>query len=191
MIPTKFLSSMIIDICVKSIIIVRPINKYTRMKESFLPKEFKVPEKLETDRFRLRMLTINDVVKDYDAVITSVDHLKGVFGPDSSWPENLTLEQDLIDLGWHQKEFQRCSSFAYTVVTPDESRCLGCVYIDPPSRPGYDAEVYLWVRQSDLAKGLDTLLYNTVKEWVREEWPFNNVAYPGRDIDWNTWINLG
>jgi hypothetical protein len=136
------------------------------------------------------MLTINDVVKDYDAVITSADHLHGVFGPDSSWPENLTLEQDLIDLGWHQKEFQKRSSFAYTVMAPDESRCLGCVYIDPPFKSGYDAEVYLWVRQSELEKGLDTVLYNAVKEWVNKEWPFKNVAYPGREIDWDKWINL-
>ena len=68
------------------------------------------------------MLTVNDVVKDYDAVMTSVDHLRGVFGPHSTWPRpDLTLEQDLIDLGWHQKEFQRRRSFSYTVVAPDES----------------------------------------------------------------------
>ena len=37
----------------------------------FVPSDFKVPEKLETEKFRLRMLTVNDVVKDYDAVMTS------------------------------------------------------------------------------------------------------------------------
>lgn len=73
---------------------------------------FQVPQKLETDKFRLRMLTVNDVVKDYDAVMTSIDHLQGIFGPRSSWPSSdLTFEQDLIDLGWHQKEFQRKTSF--------------------------------------------------------------------------------
>jgi len=38
----------------------------------FVPKEFKIPEKLEMQEFLLRMLTVNDVVKDYDAVMTSV-----------------------------------------------------------------------------------------------------------------------
>ena len=57
----------------------------------FVPKEFKVPEKLETKEFRLRMLTVNDVVKDYDAVMTSVEHLKTVW-PGGSWPEGLTFE---------------------------------------------------------------------------------------------------
>jgi hypothetical protein len=70
------------------------------MKEPFVPDIFKVPEKLETDKFRLCMLTVNDVVKDYDAVMTSVDHLQGTFGKQSTWPsKDLTLEQDLIDLG--------------------------------------------------------------------------------------------
>src|SRR5688500_19042573 len=82
-----------------------------------VPKEFKVPEKLETQEFRLRMLTVNDVVKDFDAVMTSIEHLKTIW-PGGSWPEGLTLEQNLIDLGWHQKEFQRRTAFAYTVVTP-------------------------------------------------------------------------
>jgi len=50
----------------------------------FIPKDFKIPEKLETERFRLRMLTVNDVVKDYDEGITSVEHLRGVFEPRST-----------------------------------------------------------------------------------------------------------
>ena len=37
----------------------------------FLPREFVVPTFLETERFRIRPITINDVVKDYDAVMSS------------------------------------------------------------------------------------------------------------------------
>jgi hypothetical protein len=152
----------------------------------FVPPEFEVPVRLETKEFRLRMLTVNDVVKDYDAVMTSVEHLRTIW-PGGSWPENLTFEQDLIDLGWHQKEFQSRRSFAYTVVTPSESMVTGCVYINPTRRRGYDAEIYLWARQSELAGGLESRLYAAVREWVAREWPFKRVAFPGRDIDWETW----
>ena len=152
----------------------------------FVPADFEVPETLETREFRLRMLTVNDVVKDYDAVMTSVNHLKTVW-PGGDWPEGLTFEQDLIDLGWHQKEFQRRRSFAYTVVTPSESKVTGCIYINPTSKRGYDAVVYLWARQSELASGLETRLYAAVKEWVAKEWPSTQVAFPGRDVDWDTW----
>lgn len=153
--------------------------------------DFKVPEVYETDEFRLRMLTVNDVVKDYDAVMTSIDHLKGIFGSLSKWPSpDLTFEQDLIDLGWHQKEFQTRSSFAYTVMNLDESMCLGCVYIFPPTKEGFDAEVYMWVRKSAYDKGLDPKLYKLVRNWINKKWLFKKVAYPGRDIDWKNWKSL-
>jgi hypothetical protein len=162
-----------------------------QQSDPFIPADFNVPKLLETDHFRIRMLTVNDVVKDYDAVMSSTGHLRGVFGPNSAWPEEeLSLEQDLIDLGWHQKEFQRRTSFAYTVMNPDESQCLGCVYIDPTTKTGYDAEVYLWVRKSAFDRGLDPVLFRTVKDWVSVEWPFGNVAYPGRDITWEEWERL-
>jgi hypothetical protein len=79
-----------------------------------VPKEFEIPAVLETDGFRLRMLTVDDAVKDYDAVMTSLDHLRGIFGPDSAWPPaDLTLEQDRVDLAKHQKKFLERRSFAY------------------------------------------------------------------------------
>jgi hypothetical protein len=155
----------------------------------FVPRDFEVPATLETAEFRLRMLTIRDVANDFDAVITSVDHLKTIW-PGGTWPEGLTLEQNLIDLGWHQKEFQTRRSFAYTVVSLSEQRVVGCVYILPSRKMGYDAEVYLWARQSELASGLEDRLYETVQKWVTEEWPFEKAAFPGRSIDWDHWSKI-
>lgn len=151
----------------------------------FIPKEFQVPEKLETSEFRLRMLTVNDVVKDYDAVMTSAEHCQTIWG--GRWPDGLTLEQNLIDLGWHQKEFQTRRSFAYTVVRLDETQVLGCVYILPSRKQGCEAEVFLWARRSELAGGLEGRLYAAVKDWVDGTWPFAAVGYPGRSVPWETW----
>ena len=151
----------------------------------FVPTEFAVPPTLETSEFRLRMLTVGDVVKDYDAVMTSVEHCKTICG--GKWPEGLTLEQNLIDLGWHQKEFQTRRSFAYTVVHPNESRVLGCAYILPTRKQGYDAEVYLWARQSELAGGLEERLHVAIRAWIEAVWPFKTVAFPGRGIAWEAW----
>jgi hypothetical protein len=152
----------------------------------FVPATFQVPATLETPEFRLRMLTVNDVVKDYDAVVTSTAHLRGIFGG-GTWPEGLTLEQNLIDLGWHQKEFQRRTSFAYTVVDPLETRVVGCVYVNPTTRQGFDASVLLWARQSELAGGLEDRLYAAVQAWIAGAWPFRAVAYPGRSVAWDAW----
>ena len=176
-------------IYVATLSVLTPTLARAQSDYPFVAAEFEIPEKLETQEFRLRMLTVNDVVKDYDAVMTSVDHLTKVW-PGSGWPGDLTLEQNLIDLGWHQSEFQRRRSFAYTVVNLPESEVLGCVYIDPTRKRGYDAEVYLWVRKSELGNGLDSRLLVAVQGWLEKEWPFNKAAFPGRDIDWKTWESI-
>ena len=156
---------------------------------SFIPSEFIVPEKLETEEFRLRMLSIDDVDKDFEAVTSSTDHLSKVW-PETEWPKGLTLRQNLIDLGWHEKEFQNRTSFAFTMVTLDESKVLGCVYFFPSRKAGYDAEIFMWVRASELAKGLDQRLFNVVQSWTASEWPFKNPAYPGRSVSWESWNRL-
>ncbi len=78
--------------------------------------DFAVPTGLETKRLRLRALIISDSVKDFDAVVTSEERLRRLHNPGGSWPKGLTLEQNQIELGWHQTEFQMRTSFAYTVV---------------------------------------------------------------------------
>jgi len=175
------------------LILILPLGlNHTVMAQNkpFMPAEFKVPDTLQNEHFRLRMLLVNDVVKDYDAVMSSIEHLQEMF-PNSSWPtKDLTLEQDLIDLGWHQKEFQLRSSFTYTVVRLDESEVLGCIYIFPTDIGDYNAKITMWVRSSVLEEGLDSILFNTVKQWINEEWPFKKVAYPGREINWDDWDSM-
>ncbi len=160
------------------------------MKNSLVPDWFQIPESFNSEKFRLRMLRVTDVVKDFVAVMSSIDHLQRTkpFGPNHIWPtEDLSLEQNLIDLGWHQKEFQRRSSFAFTVVNLTENNCLGCVYIFPSTNVHFDAEVLLWVRESEY-KNLDEFLCIQVKKWIQEKWPFQNPGYPGRDVSWEEWL---
>lgn len=173
------------------IIVIVLLSLSALSDEGFIPSDFEVPELLETEQFRIRMLTVNDVVKDYDAVMSSLEHLQDMFLDNWGWPtSDLTLEQDLIDLGWHQKEFQNRTSFAYTVVAPDESRVVGCIYIFPFENDGYDAEITMWVRADTLRSGLDQIHFQTVKLWVNDDWPFEKVAYPGRDMSWKQYNEL-
>ncbi|MEP7084990.1 MAG: GNAT family N-acetyltransferase [Betaproteobacteria bacterium] len=146
----------------------------------FLPKDFTVPAVVETERFRLRSITIHDVFKDFDAVMSSRDHLWQRFGEAWGWPAaDLSIEQNIIDLGWHQKEFKLRSSFDYAVMSLDEARLLGCVYIDPPSDLDVDAEIWLWARQSELTSGLETELEQFVLNWLGSTWPFKAVRWHG------------
>ena len=182
-IKTMFFSGVA---CAIASLTLSPCQSWAQSAHPFVDADFIVPERLETAEFRLRMLTVNDVVKDYDAVMSGVEHLSE-FWPGSGWPGVLSLEQNLIDLGWHQKEFQRRESFAYTVVSLDETRVLGCVYINPARKRGHDAAVYFWVRQSGLGRGLDGRLSTAVNQWIESAWPLKNPAYPGRQVDWEDW----
>jgi RimJ/RimL family protein N-acetyltransferase len=148
-------------------------------KALFVPDNFAVPPLLETDQFRLRMLSVDDVHKDYEAVIESRDLLHSM---GSSWPrEGFTIEENLADLEGHQQEFLEREAFAYTVVSLDESRVLGCVYIHPVESDVSEAIVQMWVRQSEYDKGLDAVLFQAVKKWIESSWPFINVLYPGKE----------
>ena len=139
-----------------------------------VPADFEVPAGLEHERFRLRMLTVEDVVADFDALCSRVDH-EGKPQP----PFVPTVAHNLVDLGWHQKEFELRRSFAYTVVAPDESQVLGCVYLYPSET--HDAHVRLWVRRTAFEAGLDPLLEHAVRDWVATSWPFARVTFGERD----------
>ncbi len=155
-----------------------------------VPPDFDVPRGLETERLRLRPLCASDAVKDFDAVMTSAERLKTVFRPGGRWPDGLTLEQNLKELAWHEIEFQNRRSFAYTVVSLDESQVLGCLYLYPTSKAGHEVEITMWVRASEAGSGLDAHLYETVRRWIAEAWPFAGPAYPGRNISWEDWRAL-
>lgn len=152
-----------------------------------VPPGFSVPERLECNGFHLRMLSIDDVEKDYEAVMASRERLKGLLDPGSAWPDGLTKNDNLVDLGWHQREFTIRHSFAYTVMAADESRCLGCCYIFPSSNAAYDAAVFYWVRSGPDSEARDIELGNALRNWLSAEWPFKRPAFPGRDITWNEW----
>lgn len=145
----------------------------------FVPDDFEIPASLETATFRLRMLSVDDVEKDYEAVIESRELLHTMFG--GPWPRpGFTLEENLADLERHQQEFLSRKAFAYTVVSLDETRVLGCVYINSPETTDSDAVVVMWVRQTEIDKGLDEILFNRVRDWISSDWPFKKVDYPGR-----------
>ncbi|MDB9529210.1 hypothetical protein PN498_24675 [Oscillatoria sp. CS-180] len=148
---------------------------------SFVPDSFSVPTTLVTETFRLHPLTIHDVVRDYDAVMTSQPELWERFGTLWSWPKpDLSFEQDLIDLAWHQKEAQRRQAFTYAVLNPQGTQQVGCVYVDPSSTAKYDASVLYWVRTSELSSGMEAVLGEALRHWFQTEWPFRQIEYPGR-----------
>ena len=149
----------------------------------FLPRDFVIPEPPATDEFMLTPLRVDHLVLDYEAVMSSRDRLWQLFGPVWGWPRaDMTLMQDLVDLGWHQKEFQLRSSFDYVVASSDGTRQLGCVYVDPAETEGVDADVWYWARASELANGLEARIEAFLTGWLADAWPFRIVTINGRQV---------
>ena len=144
---------------------------------SLVPPDFAVPPGLETEAFKLRKLTVADAALDYEAVMESRHRLRA--GSPHGWPrEGFTLAENRADLVTHEREFDERYAFTYTVVTPDESRVLGCVYIRPSTSA--DADVYMWMRDAahDAGEGgLTRSLFHAVKRWLEQDWPFAKVSY--------------
>ena len=156
----------------------------------FVPANFEPPETMTQETYRMRMLSVADVIKDYDAVMSSEAYIK-VLWDNVSWPTGLTIEQNLVDLGWHQKEFQRKRSFAYTITDLEDDRILGAVYINPTRKVGHDAVIYLWTRpadQTDLVA--PDMVREDVRAWLQKAWPFKNPVFPGEDMPWDDWDAL-
>ena len=147
-----------------------------------VPSDFIVPEKFENSEFFLKPLTVRDVIKDYNAVMSSISHLKGLMD-DSDWPKRMTLNENLADLGWHEVEFSLRHSFAYTVLSPkNREEVIGCCYIYPSDNPDFEVQAYYWIRQDLLSSGLEIELGNTFKIWLEKTWPFKKIEFPRRDI---------
>jgi hypothetical protein len=155
---------------------------------TLVPADFVVPTRIEGDGLHLRMLSVHDVIKDFDAVMASADHLIGTMDPASTWPLGLTIEDNLIDLAWHHREFTIRHSFAYTVIAPDESLCLGCTYLYPSDKASFDAMAFYWARGGD--PGLDARIGLAFRGSIAKDWPLQRVAFPGRDVDWPAWLAL-
>jgi len=161
------------------------------MTIAFVPDEFLVPQRVETQKYILFPLTTAVVEKDYEAVMSSTESLRQIFGPADDWPaETMTLADNYRDLERHHRDFEERQGFTYTVESPDGNRCLGCVYIYPTQRGEYDAQVYYWVRDSLKAEGLAEELGDFLHTWLQTDWPFQRPAFPGREQSWERWQAL-
>ncbi|GAA1397273.1 hypothetical protein GCM10009639_34450 [Kitasatospora putterlickiae] len=150
----------------------------------FVPHRFEVPDRLEGPGFLLRPITIRDLAQDHALVTASRDRLWEQFGQAWNWPPpDLTEEQDLIQLAWHQQEFIRRTSFALAVASPGDDRLLGCVYLDPPGDPRHEADLFLWTGD-DPGSALDRALSTALDHWLATRWPWRHVARPGRTDPW-------
>lgn len=144
----------------------------------FVRSEFDVPVALEGPGFRLEPLGEQHNERDYDAWMSSIDHIRSTpgFGEGRDWPAPMSLEANRSDLAGHHQDFENRDGFTYSILRGDE--VIGCVYIYPSKTPGHDADVSSWVRESRAE--MDEVVYRVLCEWLRDVWPFENPRYAPR-----------
>ena len=148
---------------------------------SFVPPDFDVPLRLEAPEFALEPLAPEHNERDHDAWTSSAEHIHATPGwEESSWPREMTLEENRRDLERHAEDFRRRTGFTYTVLSRPDGDVVGCVYIYPVADSDYDARVLSWVRASRAE--LDIPLWRAVSDWVESDWPFRKVEYAARAV---------
>jgi hypothetical protein len=151
-----------------------------------------VPAELKTEEFALRPIVADDAEMDYAAVMETREPLR--LWRQSAWPEDdFTVEanrKDLIDL---EERHAAHRAFTYTVLDPDGTTCLGCVYVFPTSATflanstvtpvgadawsDVDAVIFFWVRLPQMDTGMDERLLSALRAWFNETWKLDKTVY--------------
>jgi hypothetical protein len=169
--------------CSEPLVVASPTTPiaFARKKAAFVPSDFVAPGPPALSGYVWNILEPDILEPDYAALL---DRSAG------TPPTNITKAEDYGELKRHRWEFQHHTAFAYGVLSPDGQTELGCVYINPSPKQGYEATVRMWVTKQGADAGLEPVLEKTVRDWVKAKWPFKTVAFPGRDISTTEWNAL-
>ena len=100
-----------------------------RVIHPFVPTGFEPPAGLEDPAFRLRPLGPKHNVSDYLAWTSSMDHIHATPGWETStWPRQMSLEENQADLERHAADFATHAGFTDTVLAPDSDAVIGGVW---------------------------------------------------------------
>lgn len=155
------------------------------------------PDELVTEAFLLRPLRAADVDLDYEAVMENPAMLRLSGG--GVWPaDDFTRQANLADLLVHEREHEDGVAYTYTVLSADQSQCLGCVYVNqlaktqrlttvtgetPEAIDERQAIVRYWVRQSRVSGDLDWRLVTTLIDWFGQAWRLGDVYFRAHALD--------
>jgi hypothetical protein len=162
---------------------------YTGLIKSLrLPPDFVPPDRLGFDDLRARALGRDDLDADVAGINASLELIRETRGGD--WPtEPVTAEINYVDLVWHELEFRESYSFSYAVYDRDGTY-VGCCYLYPLGRRtplserllDHDVDVSWWVTPDARARGRYELLYEALRTWVVDDYPFEKPHYSNRRI---------
>ncbi|TVQ51483.1 MAG: GNAT family N-acetyltransferase [Phycisphaerales bacterium] len=142
------------------------------------------PAPLATAQMKLVPLKPEHAQMDYDAFMSSREHLRETLRW-GNWPsEDATVEANRTDLERHWREHQANEAYTYAVLSPDGSAYLGCVYLKPipedqmTDLPRPAVRVSYWVTESGLERNHDRQLVRSLHDWLNQAWGFRTIVMP-------------
>ena len=120
--------------------------------------------------------------EDFAAVTGSERVLTGLSG--GNWPRGLTLDDNRIDLAWHEREFTARRSFAW-IVRDRVGDYLGCAYLYPDPGARGRGWVVTWIRDMPGRAGHLGRFDPLLRAWLMPHLPDGYV------LDWINNAELG
>lgn len=164
-----------------------------------VPDDWEMPEDPKQENFYIQTLKATDHPEEYPILMEDFENHVGTFVPDPNADsikqrmnrDNYTAEVHSAMLGWHETCHILRTTFTW-IVRDNAGKYRGAILMLPSKKLAHDAEVYLWwVRAGqDNSDGLEEEVWEFVQKWVRDEFPFENEAWPGRRTSWDEWKAL-
>lgn len=136
------------------------------------PELISPPIGFEQSGIVVEPISVTHVIIDFEAVYVSRHKLHEKYATQSNWPLNITLHDNLVDLGWHEKEFRDGSSFAYTITNHSRSKCFGCIYITPTME---GPTLSFWLRSDGASPINETSFEIIIRNWLTTAWCGNKI----------------
>ncbi|BBH52513.1 hypothetical protein [Fluviispira sanaruensis] len=165
---------------------------------NFISEQQIVNEEYFIDNYIFSKLNEKYADIDYKTVMGSLNEIQNVFGGNDNWASaSLTYADNLISIKRHEKEFDEKKSFTFCILSKNSREYLGCIYIKPIKvktdldlrKLYYDAQILFWtVAKNNIS--IDDEVYKNILHFIKNEWSFKRVAYPGRNISWENWENM-
>lgn len=153
----------------------------TAQNKSFVPTDFKPPVAFENEHFHFRTLSQNNVYAVENFRMNAYDHLPERVPHMGAWHRtDIPMGDELIGQAYYDRNPQIRDSFVYPVLKKGEENMIGSIYIRPSKNAEHDAQITMWLRTSD--NQVSDAFTETVKSWIRKEWPFENPSFAMQSI---------
>ena len=154
-----------------------------------VPPSFTVPLTYTGSTYKLVPLGPAVAELDYKAYMSSIEHIRKSQG--GNWPRpGLTMDDQAKDMAGEKAQWDGRKSFPFAILTADGTKELGCFYLRPSQKEGYDVVATMWVTQEAFDLGLEDQLVRDMKAWLAEAWSFRKPAWRGREITAEVWKSL-